>query len=57
MGILEVYIRVEDAIEKPNRGTLVGILIRQVKVNHPFALLVRRVGRSCVFPYLPIKST
>ena len=57
MGILEVYIRVEDAIEEPNRGTLVGILIRQVKVNHPFALLIRRVGRSCVFPYVPIKST
>ena len=55
--ILEVDIGVEDAVEEANRGTLIRVLIGQVKVDHPFPLLIRRIGRSCISLLLPTKST
>lgn len=55
--LLEIDIRVEYAVEETNRWTFVRVLIRQVKVNYPFAILIRRIGRPCISLLLPTKST
>lgn len=42
----EIDVGVVYFIEEAHGGTLVGVLIRQVQIDHPVALLVGRIRRS-----------
>jgi hypothetical protein len=42
----EIYIGVVNFVEKSHRGTLVGVLIGQIQVDHPVPLLVWSIRGS-----------
>jgi hypothetical protein len=52
----EVDVGVVDFVEEADRWTLVGVLVRQVEVDDPLALLVGRVLGAYMMPLVPVKS-